>query len=227
MKEYNFYFFDLYHTLVKIEPYYIVDKREYNLLGITQEKWNEFIDFDYENRALGKVNDPDQIIKNIITQKVVDISDKLITEIIDIRKLRFKKALVEVKQSIFDAIFELNKRNKRLILISNADALDKMYWDESPLSVYFHEAIFSCEVGYMKPNIEIYNIAIQKINADISKSVFIGDGGHNELKGAKEIGMDTVLTTEIIHDYWPEKINDLIVNADYTINNLSEILCWN
>lgn len=224
MKDYNFYFFDLYHTLVKIEPYYIVDKREYNLLGITQDKWNKSIDFDYENRALGKINDPDQIIKNIVKQIDAGISDKIINEIIEIRKLRFKKALVEVKNSIFETIVELNKRNKKLILISNADALDKMYWNESPLSVYFHEAIFSCDIGFMKPDVEIYNFAVNKVNADINKSVFIGDGGHNELNGAKKVGMDTVLTTEIIQEYWPELINDLKINANFTINNLSEIL---
>jgi len=42
MKEYNYYYFDLFHTLVKIEPYFDINKREHNILGISQKKWSEF-----------------------------------------------------------------------------------------------------------------------------------------------------------------------------------------
>jgi putative hydrolase of the HAD superfamily len=49
-------------------------------------------------------------------------------------------------------------------------------------------------VGYLKPQTEIYKIALEKMNISPQKSIFIGDGGSDELKGAKELGIRTILT---------------------------------
>jgi putative hydrolase of the HAD superfamily len=53
--------------------------------------------------------------------------------------------------------------------------------------------------------------------------VFVGDGGHDELAGAKAAGLDTVLTTELIADLWPESIPKLAMGADYVVGSLSEL----
>ena len=92
------------------------------------------------------------------------------------------------------------------------------------MSKYFSSSIFSYDVGVLKPNKEIYQIAINSVNADINKSVFIGDGGHNELLGAKSLGFQTILTTEIISKTWPDNIQRLSKDADYVINSLSELI---
>ena len=69
-----------------------------------------------------------------------------------------------------------------------------MYWNKSPLNNLFDNIIFSYEVGYVKPQKEIYNIALNKMDVNPENCIFVGDGGSNELKGAKELGIRTVLT---------------------------------
>jgi len=54
--------------------------------------------------------------------------------------------------------------------------------------------------------------------------VFIGDGGSDELAGAKKVGLTTVMITGIIQELWPEKIPDRRKWADYEIVNITELL---
>lgn len=223
MKDYDFYFFDLFHTLVRLDPFEIPEKRECAVLDITQDEWNAFSEFDYERRATGGIRDPDEIIARILLNVDPGLTAAQIAEIGAVRKLRFKKAFSEVRPSILDALRRLRRRGKKLVLVSNADALDKLYWSESPLCECFNEAVFSCDVGAMKPDRKIYEIAMDRIGADASRSAFIGDGGHGELAGAKRIGMDAVLTTEIIGGLWPESIGTLSRDADFVIGSLEEL----
>ncbi len=44
-----------------------------------------------------------------------------------------------------------------------------MHWDKSPLNNLFDEAIFSYEAGYMKPQTEIYEIGLKKMNVNPQK----------------------------------------------------------
>ena len=62
------------------------------------------------------------------------------------------------------------------------------------LNDLFDDTIFSYEVGCLKPQNEIYEIALKKMNTIPQKCIFVGDGGSDELKGAKELGMKTILT---------------------------------
>ena len=68
-----------------------------------------------------------------------------------------------------------------------------MHWNKSPLSELFDDTIFSYEVGYVKPQSQIYKIGLKKMNTNSKKCIFVGDGGSDELKGAKELGMKTII----------------------------------
>lgn len=50
------------------------------------------------------------------------------------------------------------------------------------------------EIGYVKPQKEIYEVAIGSMKTQAKSCMFVGDGGSNKLKGAKKIGMVTVIT---------------------------------
>ncbi len=127
-------------------------------------------------------------------------------------------------QHSLDTIIYLKSINKKIVLISNADVLEKMAWDYSKISQYFDAAIFSCDVGYVKPQKEIYEIALQYINEDPSNCIFIGDGGSNELYGAKILGFTTVMVKGIIEKIWPDKIEDRKKYADYIISDVIELM---
>lgn len=81
----------------------------------------------------------------------MQISDQDKNEILKLREERFKKSLMEIDFTIINVLINLKKSGKRICLISNADVIDVMHFEKSPLYNLFDETIFSYEVGCLKP----------------------------------------------------------------------------
>lgn len=221
-KDINVIFFDLFFTLVT--PRYNELRNENDVLKITKEEWELYAEDNelYEKRATGKEKIPIKIIESIIEKIGMQVSYDDENEILELREERFKKSLMEVDFTIINVLINLKKNGKRICLISNADVIDVRYWKESPLHNLFDETIFSYEAECLKPEKEIYNIALNKMNAKPEECIFIGDGGSNELKGAKELGIKTILTTYLLKRNEKE-LNKLNEFADYHIEDFREI----
>lgn len=109
-------------------------------------------------------------------------------------------------------------------MISNADVTEVIAWHDSPISHLFDSVIFSCEVGCVKPEREIYEISMKQLQVDAHECLFVGDGGSMELKGAKNVGMSTIMITGIIKEIWPDRIDERKIYADFVLENLNEFL---
>lgn len=129
---------------------------------------------------------------------------------------------MEVDTAIISILLNLKSNGKKICLISNVDIIDIKHWEKSPLCSLFDEAVFSYEVGYLKPQAEIYNIALKRMNAEPEQCIFVGDGGSDELGGAKELGMKTILTRYLLKRD-EEKLNILKECADYYIEDFQKI----
>ncbi|MDN3955068.1 HAD family hydrolase [Sporolactobacillus laevolacticus] len=199
-------------------------RNENDILGLTRTEWETYAEDDelYLKRASGKEKNPQQIIKDIVGKMKIKATEKEINELLELRKGRMKRSLINVNPTILDVLSDLKKSRKRLCLISNADVIDAMYWDQSPLSRFFDYAVFSYEVGYLKPETEIYRIALERMNARPEECIFIGDGGSDELSGAKEAGIRTILTSHLLKR--SNKIQNKIKEfADYSIEDFAEV----
>lgn len=216
-------FFDLFFTL--ITPKYNNGRNENDVLGISKEEWEEYAEDDalYLERAMGKETNPKKIIESIIKKGEIKASDNQINEILELRKNRFQKSLIDVDCKVLEVLSDIKKRGKRLCLISNADVIDVMNWNKSPLNELFDATIFSYEVGCLKPQSQIYEIGLKKMNTTSEKCIFVGDGGFDELKGAKELGMKTILAGHFLERERTE--HDTIKKfADYYIKDFKEIV---
>jgi putative hydrolase of the HAD superfamily len=216
-------FFDLFFTLITHK--YNDVRNENDVLKITKEEWEKYAEDDelYLERATGIEKNPKSIIENIIKKMDIKVSESEKEEILKLREDRFKRSLMEVDVTIINVLLDLKKDGKKLCLISNADIIDVMHWRESPLYDLFDDVIFSYEVGYLKPQSEIYEIALERMKTIPKKCVFVGDGGSDELKGANELGMKTILTGYLLKKEGKEL--DSIKNfADYYIDDFKEII---
>lgn len=66
----------------------------------------------------------------------------------------------------------------------------------------FDDVIASCEVGLAKPQIEIYELALERIGVSAQQSIFIDDKTTN-IEAANKMGFKTILAqnpNQIIHD---------------------------
>lgn len=215
-------FFDLFFTLVT--PKYYDLRNENDVLKITKEEWEKYAEDNelYIARATGKEKSPEKIIEDIVEKIKIEVNDCDKKEILKLREERFKASIIDVDPAIIDVLLDIKKNGKKICLLSNADIIDVMHWDKSPLKDLFDETIFSYKVGCLKPQREIYNIALKKMKVTPEKCVFIGDGGSDELKGAKELGMHTILTGHLLKRD-EKQHNEIRKFADYYIEDFIEI----
>jgi len=88
---------------------------------------------------------------------------------------------------------ELRARGYRTGLLTNCSSELPGLVSESPLDGLFDVEIFSCDVGVRKPERAIYELAASGLAVDPQSCLYVGDGGDDELTGARDFGMNAVL----------------------------------
>lgn len=223
MKNIKVIFFDLFFTL--ISPRYSDGKNENDALGLTIREWEHYAENDdlYKRRATGQVISAEKIIDEIVSSIDINISEEQKKEVLLLRQSRMQKALTNVDNQIINTIKKIKQKGIRICLISNADVIDTMFWRDSPLYELFDDAVFSYEAKCLKPDRYIYNMAIQKMNVNAKDCFFVGDGGSNELYGAKQVGMSTVFT-EYLEKKSEDKKKEILEYADFHITEFEELI---
>lgn len=92
-------------------------------------------------------------------------------------------------QSVFDLINQL-KSDYKLGVISNVGRSLEHYLDKEFLNV-FDEITLSCDVHTMKPDPEIYEYHLRRLELQANEAVFIDDRQVN-VDGAKAVGMQGI-----------------------------------
>lgn len=215
-------FFDLFFTLA--DPCYL-DENEFDVIGISPDEWEFYAENDalYKERAAGTVKTGKEIIDRIVQIMPYKLNDNQKQLILSRREDRMRKALLTVDGVILKNINLLHNNGIKLGLISNADVIDIKYWRESPLAEFFDTVIFSCDAGILKPEVEIYLLAMEALKVLPEESIFVGDGGSNELYGAKMAGMKTIFT-EYLESKSESSKEQIILSADYHVRGFDEIL---
>lgn len=216
--------FDLFHTLVSPKSDETSGRNTSDLLGIPGKEWNRLLWESSEHRLRHSSQDDVSIIRELVRMYDPSISESTIREATRIRAMRFRDCLVNPPKERVDIIRQLHEKGHRMILLSNADVMEKRGWDESPFAPFFMKALFSCDIGYIKPELDAYKAALHASQSNPDGTVFVGDGGSDELKGAKACGITTIMTTEIISEFYPELIPRRKSDADYVIGSLEELL---
>ena len=180
-------YFDLFFTL--IIPAYEKANNEFDILGLSMSEWERYAENDalYRERALGHVKSEMEIINKIVDTIPFSISEIQREKVLAARENRMKKALQNVPKDILEILAQLKAKNVKLGLVSNADMIDCKYWKQSMLFPFFDDTVFSCDVGFLKPDRHIYELAMQHLNVLPGESLFVGDGGSEELYGAKSV----------------------------------------
>jgi len=106
-------------------------------------------------------------------------------------------------------------------LVTNCVSEEAKILEKSPFHRLFDCIIPSCRIGFLKPEEEIYRAACSALSVSPESCWFIGDGGSNELAGAKRLGMTTVHVTGFIPG--EEQELGLLQNPDHTIRHVSQL----
>jgi len=216
--------FDLFHTLTGPESESVGFPSTNEVLGIDATLWNGVTAKDSRWRLAGEARDPIQIVRTMAHQIDPEIPVERIRVAADARTARAARALQGIPDASLNILNTLRNNGIRLGLISNLDCCEYIGWSSSPLRGLFDVELFSCEIGMVKPEPAIYRECLSRMELCASESIYVGDGGGNELRGAREIGLYTVLFTGMIEELWPERIPSLARSAHACIGELSEVL---
>jgi putative hydrolase of the HAD superfamily len=140
------------------------------------------------------------------------------------RQRCFELGLVEVEPLILDALDRLRAAGIRTGLVSDAAADDVESWDRSPLVARLDVAVFSYQVGVRKPDARIYRLALDALGTNPTEALFVGDGGSNEHRGARDLGMRTVLVTRLASHWTPEVLDARRPYADLELPDVPALL---
>ncbi len=108
------------------------------------------------------------------------------TLILKIRKTK------KINYELLEIIKNLRSKNYKIGLLSNNSVdLNQKIIDQD-LGDFFDVVVISSEVGYQKPQPEIFNILAEKLDIDVTELIFIDDTPKS-LEGAENIGYTPIL----------------------------------
>ena len=200
-------FFDLYQTLVRYEP-----PREELHSGALKDigidikpevfsrplvSADEFINQEFARTSFSKRSEKDQMEilaqyeRIVLREAGIEATEQLILGILG------KMRQVETKLVLFDDVVpvltNLKGRGLKLGLISNIDRDITSLLSELELSLLLQVAVTSQEVGFNKPQPEIFQEALRRVGVQASEAMYVGDQHQIDIGGAEKAGMKGVL----------------------------------
>jgi putative hydrolase of the HAD superfamily len=182
--------FDLWMTLVTPPKRAFEDfRRTWSAaLDVSTERLDEvWFDADgYRRRETGPIRDA---IVEVGERLEIDLDVEAILAL----RLEFMRDVLVPDEGVVETLTELRGRGIPTALVSNSTEDVALVWAETPFAGLFDTAVFSATAGFMKPDPEIYQLALRQLPVPASETLFVGDGANDELEGARGVGMTPVL----------------------------------
>lgn len=208
--------FDLFHTLACVPPPAAMGEPALaEILGVPDSEWRRrYYDDDILGRCVGRVRDSVEAMRLVTHSIDPPVPEERILGAVESRRRRFETGLVEIERGMLIALDRLRAAGVRTALGSDAGADDVESWPRSPFGPRFDAIVFSYQVGIRKRDARIYQHALDAVGVAPGDAIFVGDGGSDELHGARAVGMSTVLVTRLLAVWWPDRIKERRVHAD-------------
>ena len=215
--------FDLFHTLVCVPPPGLSgDLPIPHILGVSAAEWQrQYYEDDVLGRCLGHIVDSVDAMRRVTHSIDPTVPEERILAAVESRRRHFESSLVGIEDAVLTALDELRTAGIRTALVSDAGADDVESWQQSPLRDRLDAVVFSYQLGVRKPDARIYQRALQAIGVAPGDAIFVGDGGSDEHRGARALGMTTVLVTRLYGLWWPENVAARRGQADWEFEDVA------
>ena len=216
--------FDLFETLVTEWG-----KPKYTSFEIACDLGVNYQSFRREKEALGvahflgKYPDTAQYLEAILKNMNLRRDKNLLAKIAQKREECKRMCFDAIDPKILDMLSGLKEQNCKLGLISNCSPEEiGGFWD-SELCRYFDAVVMSCDIGMVKPDVEIYKHCLSLLDEEPINCLYIGDGGSNELYGAKNAGLTPLKAIWFTKHF----VDDCDDDKTYPIlHEPSDVLCY-
>ena len=175
--------FDLFGTLIDLSD---IDKKKERLKNkLTLNKFDLFyLHFKKWHR---NNNSEETFINTLTANEEFDKNDiKAIKEYITLDKLDFFPDVpVTLKK--------LKARGIKIYLLTNSPPNAKIEFYNKKLNAYFDSDFWSCDIGFLKPEPEIFNYFLKHISEKKDEILMVGDSIKQDILGAEKCGIKAIL----------------------------------
>jgi HAD superfamily hydrolase (TIGR01509 family) len=185
--------FDLYDTLVWLDLDRSKPGRQEvaERFGVSLERFMEAWRRSVNDRMLGR-GDLSQHVEATAAALGLRSDPSLVADFLAIERRRLEES-VHLYESTVPVLQWLAREGYRLALVSNVSDTAAIPIDYLGLDRHFDELILSHEVGILKPDPAIYDLACRRLGVSPAQTMFVADGGFGELDSAHEMGIFSVL----------------------------------
>jgi putative hydrolase of the HAD superfamily len=214
--------FDLFQTLACVPPPALAGELPVpEILGVPAAEWQRrYYEDDVLGRCLGRVVDAVEAMRMVAHSIDPTVPEERILAAVESRRRRFETGLMAVEDATLAALDRLRAAGIRTALVSDAGADDVESWQRSPLRERLDAAVFSYQLGVRKPDARIYQRALSFIDTRSGDAIFVGDGGSDEHRGARAVGMKTVLVTRFASLWWPDTLAARRAHVDWEFGDV-------
>lgn len=191
--------FDLFGTLVDFSDfgdYQSVMNKMADILGIHEPEFSRLWEESHVERFTGVFKNTQENIIHAYRELGLQPDEDKARDAAAVR-LAFTKSSLFPKPDVSDTVEKLRSLGMKIGLISDCSSEVPLLWADSPMAGLIDEPVFSCSAGLKKPDPRIYELACSLLGVKASDCLYVGDGGSDELTGAREVGMYAVLVDDV------------------------------
>lgn len=164
---------------------------------------------------------------NVLTKRVFGEEKPLLIALGMITYHNVKFALLRLFPETMSTLIYLKSKGYHLGVISNGVTIKQ--WEKLirlGLHHFFDEVVTSQEAGVEKPDERIFQLALDRMGCKAEKSVMIGNKFSDDISGAINIGMSTILVNSNLTEKEKEylKKEDIKVDVVPNIGDIRNIL---
>lgn len=190
--KYKAVIFDLFETLVTEWGHKKYTKKEMCAdLGIEKDTFDIYWKEKGSDRYLGNINFEDSILY-VFEKCEKQVEKETIAKVIDERIRTKAECFAHIDPDVIELLKQLRELGLKTAIISNCSSEEVKVLKESELYKYFDEVVLSYEAHMKKPDVCIYEKTLKRLGLDANECLFVGDGGSNELEGAKNAGIKAI-----------------------------------
>lgn len=212
--------FDFYDTLAVLNPPVVEAGRLElaRLAGVRPEEIAPLWRASSRERMLGTAGDMTAQLRAMLGQLGRGGDEGLIAELAEHEHEVWRRA-VQLYPDTLPTLAELRRRGFKLGILSNCSCQAGAVIHHLGLSDRVDAVILSYEVGFAKPDPQIYHAARAALGLEPSACAFVADGAGGELEAARALGMLAIKIYRVGGRH-PE---DASVEADHRIESLEAL----
>jgi putative hydrolase of the HAD superfamily len=192
-----------------IQMHELLDLIERVVAGVDQ-----IVEASYAERRLEELD-----LVTVMTESLEAVGFSLPSDVVDhiiaIYHSAFANSL-RVTEETMRTLEQLREDGYRLGLVSNVTLLPHLMradLEALGLAAHLDAATFSSEVGVRKPHPKIFQTVLKDLRVSGAEAAFVGDRLLDDVSGARELGMRTVLTHEFRQEEDPEVEPDAVIGS--------------